>query len=114
MSRALGDALLKPLVTPEPRIAAGRLGTRSDSAIVACDGLWDVVTAKEAVAVTRNSSQPQEAADALLALALAKGSTDNITVIVLDLKGYTSRDEAKHLHLIRVLDCASWAVEAPA
>jgi protein phosphatase 1L len=106
MSRSLGDAGLKPFVTAEPRVTEGRLGRKNDVAILACDGLWDVVTPKEAVAVARSSSQPEEAANRLLALATTKGSTDNITVIVLDLKAYTANCERKRLRLARVLDQA--------
>ena len=49
MSRALGDAPLKPFVTPEPRIAEGVLGRKDDLAIIASDGMWDVLTSDEAV-----------------------------------------------------------------
>jgi protein phosphatase 1L len=107
MSRALGDPLLKPLVTPEPRIAEGTLGRRCNSAIIACDGLWDVVTPEEAIALAYNVSEPQETADRLLALAVAKGSTDNVTVVVLDLRVHASPCHSRHLHITRVLDRAS-------
>jgi protein phosphatase 1L len=106
MSRSLGDAFLKPFVTAEPRIAEGFFGRRDDVAIVACDGLWDVVTPEEAVAITRNSRQPQEAADRLLTVAVAKGSTDNITIVVLDLKACGSNCKEERLSVSRVLDCA--------
>jgi protein phosphatase 1L len=106
MSRALGDAALKPFVTAEPRIVEGRFGRLNDTVVIACDGLWDAVTPEEAVAMARNSARPQEAADRLRALALAKGSTDNITVIVLDLRAYSASRAEKRLHLSRVLDRA--------
>jgi protein phosphatase 1L len=106
MSRSLGDAGLKPFVTAEPRVVEGRLGRKNDVAVIACDGLWDVVTAEEALAVARNSSRPEEAADRLLTLATTKGSTDNITVIVLDLKAYTADCDQKRLHITRLLDLA--------
>jgi len=106
MSRSLGDAGLKPFITAEPRVAEGRLGRKNDVAIIACDGLWDVVTAQEALAVARNSPRPEEAANRLLALATTKGSTDNITVIVLDLRAYTADCEQKRSHITRVLDLA--------
>jgi len=65
-----------------------------------------VVTAEEALAVTRNSSRPEEAAGRLLTLATTKGSTDNITVVVLDLRAYTADCEQKRSHITRVLDLA--------
>lgn len=74
--------------------------------ILASDGLWDVMTNEEACDVARKriflwhkkhgNSLPvergvvdpaaQAAAECLLRLALQKGSKDNITVIVIDLK----------------------------
>jgi serine/threonine protein phosphatase PrpC len=109
MSRSLGDAPLKPFVTAEPRIAEGLLGRGNDMAIIACDGLWDVLTSEEAVAIARNAAGPSEAARLLQTGAMERGSTDNITVIVLDLKAYTARCGRDHLYVSRVLDRASSA-----
>ena len=48
--------------------------------IIACDGLWDVMTNQEAVHfVLLNKTQ---AATKLAKQAIKKGSTDNISVIV--------------------------------
>jgi protein phosphatase 1L len=106
MSRCLGDAPLKPFVTAEPRIAEGVLGRGNDIAIIACDGLWDVLTSEEAVAIARNTTGPSEAATLLQIRAVEQGSTDNITVIVLDLRAYTARCERDRLYVSRVLDGA--------
>jgi protein phosphatase 1L len=106
MSRSLGDAHLKPFVTAEPRIEEGLLGRGNDLAIIACDGLWDVLTSEEAVAIARSAAGPDEAARLLQAAALEQGSTDNITVIVLDLKAYTARCGRDRLYVSRVLDLA--------
>ncbi len=106
MSRSLGDAPLKPFVTAEPRIEEGLLGTGNDIAVIACDGLWDVLTSQEAVAIARSAAGPDEAARLLQAAALERGSTDNITVIVLDLKAYTAQCGRDRLSVSRVLDMA--------
>ncbi len=106
MSRSLGDAPLKPYLTAEPRIAEGVLGRGNDLAIIACDGLWDVLTSEEAVAIARNAAGPGEAANRLQTRATERGSMDNITVVVLDLKAYTARCERERLHVSRVLDRA--------
>ena len=106
MSRALGDAPLKPFVTPEPRIAEGSLGRSDDLVVIACDGVWDVLTSEEAMAKARCAPTPKEAARLLRETVLARGSTDNITVIVLDLKPYTARCAADRLNVSRVLDRA--------
>jgi protein phosphatase 1L len=106
MSRALGDATLKPFVTPEPRIAEGSLGRSDDLAVIACDGVWDVLTSEEAIALARTALTPDAAARLLRETALERGSTDNITVIVVDLKPYAAECAADHLHVSRILDRA--------
>jgi serine/threonine protein phosphatase PrpC len=106
MSRALGDAFLKPFVTAEPRITEGVLGRGNDMAIIACDGLWDVLTSEEATAIVRGAAGPSEAAKLLETGAMERGSADNITVIVLDLKAYTARCGRERLYVSRVLDRA--------
>ncbi|KAF5748099.1 hypothetical protein HS088_TW04G00048 [Tripterygium wilfordii] len=50
--------------------------------ILASDGLWDVVTNEEAVAMIKPIQDPQEAAKRLLQEAYQRGSADNITCVV--------------------------------
>jgi serine/threonine protein phosphatase PrpC len=106
MSRSLGDGPLKPFVTAEPRVARGFFGRGDDVAVIACDGLWDVLTSEDAVRIARTASGPSDAAKLLEKAALDRGSTDNITVIVLDLRGYTASCKGDVLHVTGVLDCA--------
>eukprot|EP01083_Nonionella_stella_P083037 229440_1 len=49
VSRALGDHVLKPPVTPEPSISRTVLSATDYFCIMACDGLWDVCSDQEAV-----------------------------------------------------------------
>lgn len=106
MSRSLGDAYLKPFVTAEPRIEQGLLGRTNDVAVIACDGLWGVMTSEEAVRTARRAPGPDDAAKALQKEALDRGSTDNITVIVLDIRQYTAAFGRDGLRVTRVLDRA--------
>ncbi len=108
MSRALGDAPLKPFVTPEPRIAEGILGRKDDLAIIASDGIWDVLTSDEAATLAYRAGEPAEAARILQATATERGSTDNITVIVLDLRAYAAASPHQRLRVTRVLDRAAF------
>lgn len=89
ISRALGDAHLKPYVSAEPRIIEGRLGRENDWAVLATDGIWDVISPAEAVLASRKSGDPQEAAELIVSIACWRGAHDNMTVIVLDLSGCT-------------------------
>jgi len=75
-------------------------------AVVACDGIWDVLTSEEAVALARSGAGPEDAARLLQTRALERGSLDNITVIVLDLKGYSALYGRSRLSVVRVLDLA--------
>jgi serine/threonine protein phosphatase PrpC len=92
VTRSLGDALLKPYVIAHPHVHIMRLpldhsGNQWRCVIVACDGLWDVLTDDEAVQAVYDYCQDDctkqaTAADHLVSLALQKGTTDNVTVVV--------------------------------
>ncbi|XWS72214.1 hypothetical protein CRYUN_Cryun02cG0020900 [Craigia yunnanensis] len=107
MSRSIGDRYLKPWVIPDPETMFVPWAKEDECLILASDGLWDVITNKEACEVARKrillwhkkhgdklsaergegvDPAAQAAAEYLSRLALSKGSEDNITVIVVDLK----------------------------
>eukprot|EP01051_Picozoa_sp_SAG22_P033348 SAG22_NODE_14563_length_371_cov_0.944853_1_plen_85_part_01 len=52
--------------------------------VLACDGVWDVFTPEQAaeIVLRYDAGDPQTAAEALADAALATGSRDNISVIV--------------------------------
>lgn len=107
MSRALGDPSLKPFVTSEPRVAEGLLGKENDVAIIACDGVWDVLKPQEVVLMARQERDPQKAAETIVAKALDAGTTDNVTVIVLDIREYTAAFSREQMEILSVLDKAA-------
>lgn len=82
MSRSMGDLSLKPWITCEPEIKTHTITNDDKFLIMATDGLWDVVSNKAAAKVASSYDDPQKAADALVALALAKKTYDNVTVLV--------------------------------
>lgn len=86
VSRALGDIFLLPYVTPEPDIKEFDLHSpQNQYLILACDGLWDVISDDEALEIIKDISDPEEAAIKLRDQALQRSSTDNISVIVIKL-----------------------------
>lgn len=113
MSRAIGDNYLKPYVSCEPEVTVTERTPDDDCLILASDGLWDVVSNDTACGVARmclkgkNGSQAaaesssggltgeisdQACSDAsmlLTKLALARHSTDNVSVVVVDLRRAT-------------------------
>uniref|UniRef100_A0A0C9S6I7 protein-serine/threonine phosphatase n=1 Tax=Wollemia nobilis TaxID=56998 RepID=A0A0C9S6I7_9CONI len=82
VSRAFGDRLLKQYVVAEPEIKEEIVDDGVEFLILASDGLWDVVSNKEAVALIQSTEDPEQAAKRLTEEAYKKGSADNITCVV--------------------------------
>lgn len=106
-SSIAGDRYLKPWIIPDPEVMFIPRMKEDECLILASDGLWDVMTNEEVCDMARkrillwhkkNGNAPvlgrgegidpaaQAAAEWLSNRALQKGSKDNITVIVVDLK----------------------------
>ncbi|XP_030940840.1 probable protein phosphatase 2C 11 [Quercus lobata] len=81
VSRAFGDKLLKPYVVAEPEIREEEIDG-VDFIIIASDGLWNVISNKDAVALVQDIPNAEEASRRLITEAYARGSSDNITSIV--------------------------------
>lgn len=115
MSRSIGDRYLKPWIIPDPEVSFIPRTKEDDCLVLASDGLWDVMTNGEACDLARKSilqwhkknhdssnggahlptergvgvdPASQAAAEYLSTRALQKGSKDNITVVVVDLKAH--------------------------
>jgi len=94
VSRAIGDGEYKPYVTAQPDITTIKRNGTEDFIIVACDGLWDTVTPEEATRLVfqhlkehqTNGGDLENLSAKLATIAKEKGSTDNITIIVVLLK----------------------------
>jgi serine/threonine protein phosphatase PrpC len=89
VSRALGDVTLKPYITSEPDIVTVRRNPDHWFLIMATDGLWDVFTNSEAidfVLARMLLGVPDCGAQALANEAFMRGSVDNISVLVIDLR----------------------------
>lgn len=82
VSRAFGDRLLKQYVVAVPEIQEEIINDGVEFFIMASDGLWDVVSSQEAVAMIRSIENPEHAAKRLTEEAFRKGSVDNVTCIV--------------------------------
>ncbi|OVA12449.1 Protein phosphatase 2C (PP2C)-like domain [Macleaya cordata] len=108
MSRSIGDRYLRPWIIPVPEVTFTTRSEEDECLIVASDGLWDVISNDEAGEVARHllrrrrrstmadeTSLPaaQAVADHLTDLAYRKNSSDNISVIVVDLKSKRKRQQ---------------------
>ncbi|CAI9115581.1 OLC1v1016516C1 [Oldenlandia corymbosa var. corymbosa] len=81
VSRAFGDKLLKPYVVAEPEIQEEEING-VDFIIIASDGLWNVLSNKDAVSIVQDVTDAEAASRKLIEEAYARGSSDNITCVV--------------------------------
>ncbi|XP_076920909.1 putative protein phosphatase 2C 24 [Bidens hawaiensis] len=111
MSRAIGDSYLRPYVICEPDVTITERTAEDECLILASDGLWDVVSNDTACGLASlclkgngpsteiksppNNEVPEyencdqaclNASLLLTKLALARGSADNVSVVVVDLR----------------------------
>jgi len=91
VSRAFGDVEATPYVTHRSDLFKYKIDKKDKFIIMACDGLWDVMDNQEAVNFVLDNSyedlekfkNDKEIAKKLAEYAIKKGSTDNVSVIVL-------------------------------
>ncbi|KAJ3445627.1 phosphatase 2c [Anaeramoeba flamelloides] len=83
VSRAFGDGYLKNVISAEPQINNFQLSSADSFIILACDGVWDVLSEEKAVEIVSGEIDPQKAAKRLRDEAYSQGSTDNISVIII-------------------------------
>lgn len=83
VTRSLGDKFFDNLVVGNPFTTSVEILPSDKFLILACDGLWDVIGDQEACELISNSDDPDDAAKLLVRLALERGTTDNVTVMVI-------------------------------
>eukprot|EP00730_Choanoeca_flexa_P001865 TRINITY_DN10816_c0_g1_i1.p1 TRINITY_DN10816_c0_g1~~TRINITY_DN10816_c0_g1_i1.p1 ORF type:complete len:405 (+),score=92.66 TRINITY_DN10816_c0_g1_i1:66-1280(+) len=90
VARSFGDIELKqptPLLTAEPDVNIRQLEPSDEAVVIACDGVFDVMTNDDVGTLVRDHlTDPDKAAEMIVREAYSKGSTDNISVIVLKLQ----------------------------
>jgi len=78
-------------VKADPEIISRDLAATDEFIIMASDGLWDVISSQDAVNMVRGTDyaqSPHLSASRLVESAYQRGSMDNITVIVIDLRSH--------------------------
>jgi len=87
VSRAIGDWFLHPSVIADPFVNKLKLNDQDEFLIMACDGVWDVITDEEAVRLINKAlsdgSGAQQCAETLRDFSLHNGSMDNISIIII-------------------------------
>lgn len=99
LSRALGDWYARPFVSQEPETYQYALTGKEDYLLLATDGLWDVLSNQDAADVvdrvraergpTAGARPTPSLARAVVDEAVRRGSTDNITVVWVDLSPHS-------------------------
>lgn len=103
VSRAFGDIMYKKpaakanFVVADPFVNKIQLDRSCKYLILACDGLWDVMTHEEAMKFIddcfSDGKTIQECAVEIVENALAKGSSDNISVVITKINWCVGDDE---------------------
>jgi len=89
VTRAIGDRRLKKYVSAVPEIKRRKIQEGDQFLILATDGVWDVLSSQEACEVVLTSGgDVREAARKLTTTAFNRGSLDNITSLVIDLRQF--------------------------
>ncbi len=95
VSRVFGDLDARPYITNEPEVFKYSLSKTDKFIIMACDGLWDVLSNQDAVDFVlgcgvdyekygdQHRSSKNNIAKMLAEYAIEKGSYDNVSVIVI-------------------------------
>ncbi|EGG15203.1 protein phosphatase 2C-related protein [Cavenderia fasciculata] len=93
VTRSLGDHSMKEYVIGDPYQRSIKLEEGHSHLILACDGLWDVVGDQEAIDIIlkETGSNAKQMSEKLLLTALRKGSTDNISIMVMYQKRFKQR-----------------------
>lgn len=88
VTRAIGDRRLKKYVSAVPEIKTRSIKDGDEYLILASDGVWDVLSSQAAVDVVCSAKDVHEAARRLTETAYKRGSMDNITSLVIDLRAF--------------------------
>ncbi|CAA2963479.1 probable phosphatase 2C 50 isoform X1 [Olea europaea subsp. europaea] len=120
VSRSIGDRYLRPYVIADPETMFVPRAKEDDCLVLATDGLWDVLSDEEACDLARRrillwhkkngpilskergeevDPAAQDAAEYLSKLAFQRGSKDNISVVVVDLKAQRKFKKKKNSDL---------------
>jgi protein phosphatase PTC1 len=86
VSRSFGDHAMKKFVLARPHITATLLQPDDSFLVLACDGVWDVLSDQEGVDLVRDAlakGAAEHVAQLLVAEAIERGSSDNVTALII-------------------------------
>jgi len=102
VARSLGDKAYQPFVSSIPELTSYSLKQNADEThmlILACDGVWDVLSNEEVAIIVRNSYTKYGNAHRIASIirdsAYMLGSTDNISAMVVEIAPNKGAQEQK-------------------
>ena len=88
LSRAFGDGDNAPYISQKPDVFEIKITSETKYIVMACDGLWDIIESEDLgkviKTILKKNNNPDNLAVELANWALDKGSTDNVSVIVIE------------------------------
>lgn len=99
VSRAFGNRTLRNVIRPDAELTQRDICRDDEYLVVASDGLWDVMKNKDVADICSSATHmqmggqvsPQGLAEELVQTALARGSMDNVTCLVVKLTNFVQR-----------------------
>jgi len=82
VTRSLGNIQMKQHVISTPHTMETKLTDEDKFLIIACDGVWDVMTDQEALDIVKNETDATKMSEMILLESMRRATTDNITVMV--------------------------------
>mmetsp|Transcript_2955 Transcript_2955/g.9045 ORF Transcript_2955/g.9045 Transcript_2955/m.9045 type:complete len:467 (-) Transcript_2955:292-1692(-) len=102
VTRSIGDKDYKDYVIAAPEVNTRNIESSDDVLILASDGLWDVLTPEQAVRRAQSFGHDlEQACCKLIDDALAAGSMDDISVVVVSLRDPILRGRSKRISDVR-------------
>ena len=86
VSRSIGDISLKPFVIPDARVQTHEIVKGDCFLLMASDGIWDVLTSSQAAKLVIQETDFENCARRICLEAARAGTSDNMTVLVIDLR----------------------------
>ena len=98
VSRAFGNRTLRNVIRPDAELTQRDVCRDDEYLVMASDGLWDVMKNKDVADICSSAMHmqmgqinPQAIAEELVQTALARGSMDNVTCLVVKLTNFVQR-----------------------
>lgn len=116
VSRAFGNRTLRSVIRPDAELTQREICREDEYLVMASDGLWDVMKNKDVADICNSAhhsqmggqGNPQAVAEELVQTALARGSMDNVTCLVVKLTNFVQRSlAAKDLAALNNRDMTS-------